>query len=488
MAKVVVLGAGISGHTSAAFLKKKLGKKHEVVVVSPNSYYHWIPSNIWVGIGQMSVDQVRFKLDKIYKKWEIDYKQAKAISINPEGNKTTDKPFVTIEYVVGDKQGTKENIDYDFLVNATGPKLNFAATEGLGPQGEGHTVSVCSYDHAAHAWEELKKSISKMEKGEKQTFLIGTGHAMATCQGAAFEYALNIAFEIRKRKLEHLADIIWITNEYELGDFGMGGAFIKRGGYVTPTRVFAESVLAEYGIRWIKKAGVNKVEKNLVHYETLAGEYKTQTFDFAMLIPGFAGAGIKGFDKNNEEITDGSLFKPNGFMTVDADYTQKPFEEWKASDWPETYQNPSYHNIYAAGIAFAPPHSMSKPMKSANGTPMFPAPPRTGMPSGVIGKIIAQNISRRIKTGATDHKHKASMSRMAAACIVSAGYGIRHGKAATMTVSPIVQDWEKYPEWGRDINQTVGEIGLSGHWIKLLLHYMFMHKAKGYPFWWLLPE
>jgi len=306
MAKVVVLGAGISGHTAAAFLKKKLGKKHEVVVVSPSSYYQWIPSNIWVGIGQMTVDQVRFKLDKVYKKWNIDYKQAKAISVHPEGNSESEKPFVTIEYVVGEQQGKTETVDYDFLVNATGPKLNFGATEGLGPDGEGHTVSVCSFDHAAHAWEELQKSLVKMEAGEKQTFLVGTGHAMATCQGAAFEYALNIAFEVKKRKLEHLADIIWITNEYELGDFGMGGAFIKRGGYVTPTRVFAESVLAEYGIRWIKRAGVNKVEKGLAHYENLAGEYKTQEFDFAMLIPGFAGAGIKGFNKQGEE--DGRLF------------------------------------------------------------------------------------------------------------------------------------------------------------------------------------
>jgi sulfide:quinone oxidoreductase len=57
-----------------------------------------------------------------------------------------------------------------------------------------------------------------------------------------------------------------------------------------------------------------------------------------------------------------------------------------------------------------------------------------------------------------------------------------------MTVSPIVPDWEKYPDWGRNINSTVGEIGLAGHWIKLFLHYMFLHKAKGYPFWWLLPE
>jgi len=486
MSKVVVLGAGISGHTAAAFLKKKLGKKHEVVMISPNSYYQWVPSNIWVGIGQMSIDQVRFKLDKIYKKWNIDYKQAKAISIHPEGNSTNEKGFVTVEYVVGENQGKQETVDYDYLVNATGPKLNFEATEGLGPQ-TGNTVSVCSYDHAEHAWKELQKSLTKMENGEHQTFLIGTGHAMATCQGAAFEYALNIAFEVKKRKLEHLADIVWITNEYELGDFGMGGAFIKRGGYVTPTKVFTESILAEYGIRWIKRAGVNKVEKDIVHYETLAGEYQTQKYDFAMLIPGFAGAGIKAFDKSDKDITD-VLFKPNGFMTVDADYTPKPYEEWKASDWPETYENPTYNNIFAAGIAFAPPHTMSKPMKSANGTPIFPSPPRTGMPSGVIGKVIALNIAHIIKTGKHEIKHRASMSRMAAACIVSAGYGIRKGKAATMTVSPIVPDWDKYPEWGRDLNATVGVVGLSGHWIKLFLHYMFMHKAKGYPFWWLLPE
>jgi len=486
MAKVVVLGAGISGHTAVAFLKKKLGKNHDVVMISPNSYYQWVPSNIWVGIGQMSIDQVRFKLDKIYRKWDIEYKQAKAISIHPEGDTEITKGFVTVEYVVGDKQGEQEKVDFDYLVNATGPKLNFEATEGLGPQA-GNTVSVCSYDHAAHAWEELQKSLQKMEQGKPQTFLVGTGHAMATCQGAAFEYALNIAFEVKKRKLEHLADIIWITNEYELGDFGMGGAFIKRGGYVTPTKVFAESILAEYGIRWIKRAGVNKVEKDKVFYETLAGEYLTQQYDFAMLIPGFAGAEIKAFDKEDKDITN-VLFKPNGFMTVDADYTPKPFEEWKASDWPETYDNPTYKNIFAAGIAFAPPHTMSKPMKSANGTAIFPAPPRTGMPSGVIGKIIALNIANMIKNNTTEHKHKASMSRMAAACIVSAGYGIRKGKAATMTVSPIVPDWDKYPEWGRDINATVGVVGLSGHWIKLFLHYMFMHKAKGYPFWWLLPE
>ena len=81
MATIVVLGAGISGHTAAAFIRKKLSKKHQVIVVSPSAYYQWIPSNIWVGVGKMKVDQVRFKLAPLYKRWGIDFKQAKAMSI-----------------------------------------------------------------------------------------------------------------------------------------------------------------------------------------------------------------------------------------------------------------------------------------------------------------------------------------------------------------------------------------------------------------------
>jgi sulfide:quinone oxidoreductase len=485
MATTVVLGAGVSGHTASALLKKKLGKKHDVIVVTPNAYYHWIPSNIWIGVGRMTIDQVRFKLDKRYQKAGIIYKQAKAVSIHPEGDSEIEKGFVSIEYTGQDRVGEKEKVAYDFLINATGPNLNFAATKGLGP-GK-NTVSVCSYDHAAHAWEELQTCFSKMEKGEKQKFLIGVGHPGATCQGAAFEYILNVASEIQKRKLSHLAELKWITNEYELGDFGMGGAFIKRGGYITSTRIFAESFLKQRNITWLKRAGVKEVEPGKLHYELLDGTTGEETFDFAMLIPAFNGVGFTSYDKAGNDITS-ELFAPNGFMKVDADYTKKPFEEWSANDWPSTYQNPIYANIFAAGIAFAPPHSISKPMTSPNGTAIFPAPPRTGMPSGVTGKIVAENIIEWIKSGKPLMKHKASMAKMGAACIISAGYGMINGAAATMTVSPIVQDWDKYPEYGRNLNYTMGEAGLAGHWLKWFMHYMFLHKAKGYPFWWLLPE
>lgn len=53
MGRLIVMGGGVSGHTAATFAKKWLGNEHEVVVVTPNSQWNWIPSNLWVGVGQM---------------------------------------------------------------------------------------------------------------------------------------------------------------------------------------------------------------------------------------------------------------------------------------------------------------------------------------------------------------------------------------------------------------------------------------------------
>jgi sulfide:quinone oxidoreductase len=57
-----------------------------------------------------------------------------------------------------------------------------------------------------------------------------------------------------------------------------------------------------------------------------------------------------------------------------------------------------------------------------------------------------------------------------------------------MTVFPIVPDYERYPKYGRDLKYTTGEIGLAGHWIKLILHYMFLYKARLRLGWHLIPE
>jgi sulfide:quinone oxidoreductase len=55
-------------------------------------------------------------------------------------------------------------------------------------------------------------------------------------------------------------------------------------------------------------------------------------------------------------------------------------------------------------------------------------------------------------------------------------------------MSPIVPDKNRFPETGRDTKATFGEIGLAGHWMKRLLHTLFIYKAKALPGWALIPE
>ncbi len=360
MARLIVMGGGVSGHTTATFAKKWLGDEHEVVVVTPNSQWNWIPSNIWVGVGQMSKSDVVFPLAPVYAKAGIDYRQAKAVSIHPNGKEGSDDSYIIIESTKEGTQGQTEELTYDYLVNATGPKLNFDATEGLG-NGKGelgnNTVSVCTADHAVHANLELKQLFEKARKakkdgtGQRQKILVGTGHGMCTCQGAAFEYIFNIEHEAKKAGVRDMVDIKWISNEAFLGDFGMGGLHMKVGGYAVSSKLFAESLYAERNVDWIIGAHTSKVEEGKIEYELLDGTMHEETFDFAMLIPPFAGVGLKGYDKDGSDISD-TLFAPNGFMKVDAKYDAGAYENWKASDWPETYQNPTFDNIFVSRYCF----------------------------------------------------------------------------------------------------------------------------------------
>jgi sulfide:quinone oxidoreductase len=117
-----------------------------------------------------------------------------------------------------------------------------------------------------------------------------------------------------------------------------------------------------------------------------------------------------------------------------------------------------------------------------------PAPPRTGMPSAIIGRTVARSIADMLSGRAAKPAHTASLAEMGAACVASAGANPFTGTAASITVFPIVPDYERYPEYGRDLDSTFGEIGLAGHWIKILLHHMFLYKARMRPGWSLIPE
>ncbi len=104
-----------------------------MVVVSPNSQWNWIPSNIWVGVGKMTAKQVLFPLAPIYRKQHIEFRQALATTLFPEGTAENPSPAVEIRYTDPKRKGQTERLTYDYLVNATGPEAQLRRHAGPRP-------------------------------------------------------------------------------------------------------------------------------------------------------------------------------------------------------------------------------------------------------------------------------------------------------------------------------------------------------------------
>ncbi|RMH76818.1 MAG: NAD(P)/FAD-dependent oxidoreductase, partial [Calditrichaeota bacterium] len=379
-------------------------------------------------------------LEPVYRRSHVRFVHGAAREIYP------DDQFVVVESADG--SGTKR-VDYDYLVIATGPYLNFDATPGLGPE-KGYTHSLCSLPHAIKARDAYLEQVARMEKGERVKIVVGTGHPGATCQGAAVEYISNIHKDLVRRGLRDKADLLYLSNERTLGDFGIHGVHARYKGRVISGEEFMQAVFTEFGIRWEVQKGVKQVEPGRIIWEDYEGNEGETPFDFAMLVPQFLGHKFKYVGKNGEDVSE-KVIMPNGLIKVDAIYGL-PYEQLEKNPdaWPSVYQNPNYPNIFAAGIAFAPPGPISIPHTNPNGMKIAAAPPRTGMVSGIIGRIVALNVIDLVKKGRMTHDER--MSEMFAACIASMGDSLWDGEAAVIVVYPVVPDFRRYPnEHGRDL-------------------------------------
>ncbi|MEZ4238729.1 MAG: hypothetical protein R3F59_21775 [Myxococcota bacterium] len=314
----------------------------------------------------------------------------------------------------------------------------------------------------------------------------GRSHGTATCEArrssTSSTSSTSCAAPACRDKAE--ARLLW---QDKLGDFRRGRPAAEVGRLPPPSRIFASSAVPRARRAYDRPARTSSGSTRAHHLRTLDGTVHTQAFDTAVLLPPFTGVGLAAVGRDGRDLTP-ELFNAAGFMKVDADYTARPYEDWRAADWPRTYQNPTFPALFAVGIAFAPPHAISRPRKSVTGTVISPAPPRTGMPSASMARAVAESVVDLVLGRSTAPTREASMAEMGAACVASAGHGLVGGSAAAMTMYPIVPDLERYPLGGRDPKLTFGEVGTAGHWIKLALHYLFLYKAHAHPLWWLIPE
>ncbi len=476
MAKVVVIGAGFAGQTAALYLGKALGSKHSVTVVNANENFYFIPSFVWVGTGRMAPEKTRFPLKPVFDRFGVKFVQGWAHSIDP-----------VEKYIIAEQRGDASGdlrIDYDYLLVATGPKLNFEGTPGLGPK-DGFTQSICTLPHAQESRDNYLEVVERLKKGERQKIVIGTGHPGATCQGAAFEYISNIHKDLLAKGLRDKVDLHWISNERELGDFGIRGIQMPVKKTRTNSKDFMEAVFRDAGITWEVQKGVTGIEPGRISWTDYTDEKGETAFDFSMLIPQFTGQRMKVL---GDEANDAKLFNPAGFVKVDGVYGL-PYDKLEKNPdaWPGVYQNPDFTEIFAAGIAFAPPGPISIPHTTPAGMSISAAPPRTGMVSGIIGRLCALNIIDLVEKGRMTHSER--MTEMPAACIASMGDSLWDGSAATIMIYPVVPNYRRYPnEDGRDGFVTHLEMGLAGAWMKRMIHTTFMHKLRGRIGWQFIPE
>ena len=188
-------------------------------------------------------------------------------------------------------------VDYDYLVIATGPKLAFDEVPGLGPAG--HTQSVCTVEHAtaaAKVWDAFVKEPGPIVVGAVQG---------ASCYGPAYEFAMIMDTDLKKRKNPRPRADDFVTAEPYIGHLGLGGVGDSKG--------LLESAMRDRHIKWICNAKVTKVEagKMFVAEHNDKGEVIKEhelPFAYSMMLPAFKGIdavfGIEGLTNPRGFITD----------------------------------------------------------------------------------------------------------------------------------------------------------------------------------------
>lgn len=345
MAHIVIMGAGIGGLPAAYEMKAALGNQHEVTVVNAVDYFQFVPSNPWVAVGWRKRSEITIQLEPVLKNKKINFIAQAVSKIDAVNNKLTLQ--------------NGQDVDYDYLVIATGAKLAFEEVPGLGPQG--FTNSFCTVDHAEHAYE----SYLKLLDNPGHT-IIGAVQA-ASCFGPAYEFAFIIEAALRRAKRRKDVPMTYVTSEPYIGHMGLGGVGDSKG--------LLESELRERHIKWITNAKVMKIEngKMFVDEHNERGEIIKQhelEHHYAAMIPAFKGidpvAAVEG------------LCNPRGFVLVDGNQRSK-----------------AYKNIFSAGVAIAIP-----PFEP---TPVPVGVPKTGYMIESMVTSIVQNIKADIE-GKTNYK------------------------------------------------------------------------------------
>jgi sulfide:quinone oxidoreductase len=346
MAQIVVLGGGIGGVSCAYELKRSVRKEDRVTLVSDKPFFQFTPSNPWVAVKWRTKKDITVDLTSVLPRHGIEFSAAGAARVHPEENRV--------------ELGDGSSLDYDYLVIATGPELAFDEIEGLGP--DRNTHSICDVDHATHAnetWQAFCDNPGPIVIGAVQG---------ASCYGPAYEFAMIVDADLRRRKVRDKVPMTFVTAEPYVGHLGVGG--------VGDTKGLLESEMRQRHIKWITNAKVDKVEPGVLHATEVDEDGKPKKthdlpFKFSMMLPAFRGIpALRSVE---------GLSNPRGFVIVD-----------------KHQRNPKFPNIFGVGVCIAIP-----PLEQ---TPVPVGVPKTGYMIESMVTATALNIAQLLRGVAPTHE------------------------------------------------------------------------------------
>ncbi|NNG04003.1 MAG: NAD(P)/FAD-dependent oxidoreductase [Inquilinus sp.] len=388
MTHVVVLGAGLGGIPMALEMRNLLRKDERITVVSNSDSFQFVPSNPWVAVKWRSRDDIVVPLAPMFKKRKIDFNPIGAKQVHPDKNR--------IELADG------SFLDYDYLIVATGPDLAFDEIEGFGP--DAHTRSICHVDHAVLASEEWEKFCA-----DPGPIVVGAVQG-ASCFGPAYEFAMIMDTDLRRRKIRDKVPMTYVTPEPYIGHLGLGG--------VGDTKGLLESAFREHTIKWIVNAKVAKFEAGKVFVDEVnedGSDKASHELDsrFTMMLPAFRGVKAL-WGKDGKPLP--GLTNPRGFVTVD-----------------KTQRNAKYGNVFSVGVCIAiPPYEK---------TPVPVGVPKTGYMIESMVTATANNV-RALIDGKEPHE-EASWNAICLADFGDSGVAF----VAMPQIPPRNVNWSSHGKW-----------------------------------------
>lgn len=300
-ARVVVLGGGVGGTLAANLLKKELGDEANVTVVDSTGMHIYQPGFLYVALDQANALWLaRDERTLLRKGVELVVEQATRI----------DPSRQTVELAHG---GT---LVYDYLVLATGSRLDRGAVAGYGD-----THDFYSFDGALRLREELRRF-----KGGR--ILVGVAGIPYKCPPAPVEFVLMLEEYLRKRGIREKSSVTLLSP--------LGRAFT-----IESASKLVQPIFDKQGIELSTFFNVESVDTNKRTVSSLEGE--TAEYDLLVLVPPHRGAAV---------IEASGLGDAGGWVPTDRD----------------TLQHTSFERILAIGDA------TDLPISKSGSTAHFEAP------------------------------------------------------------------------------------------------------------------